>query len=95
MYTAIHYVRIGGRLYTPGEIINEAMEPQVVERLVRKGAIRPEAGEVDAMPAQTAQEGKEAAFEPEPEEVGEEDEDAAQSQLMGNLVKSSGRRKRR
>lgn len=37
--TAVHYVRMGNRTYSPGEVIDQMMSRQTVERLVRKGAI--------------------------------------------------------
>jgi hypothetical protein len=40
MYIALHYVSIGKRLYTKGEIINEPLTEEKTERLIRLGAIR-------------------------------------------------------
>ena len=82
MYTAIHYVRVGKRLYTPGEIITDEMTRETAERLVRKGAIW---GGVEALLGNV----------PEATEYQAEDEDEAQSLLMGDLVKKTERRKRR
>ena len=42
-YLAIHYVKIGKRMYTPGEVIDVGIPEGKVGRLLEKGAIR-EAG---------------------------------------------------
>lgn len=39
-YVAIHYVRVDGALYTPGEIINADIPEEKEKRLLEKGAIR-------------------------------------------------------
>ena len=40
-YTAKHYVNIGGRMYTPGEIIDVAIPESKLPRLLRLGAVAP------------------------------------------------------
>lgn len=40
MFIAVHYVRINGVMFTPGEIITESMAPEKVAWLLGKGAIR-------------------------------------------------------
>ena len=95
MYTAIHYVRVGKRLYTPGEIITDEMTRETAERLVRKGAIW---GGVEALLGNMPEPPQETAGAPEEPEATEyqaEDDDEAQSLLMGDLVKKTERRKRR
>lgn len=95
MYTAIHYVRVGKRVYTPGEIIQEPLTAEQIERLVRKGAIW---GGVEALLGNVPEPPQEAAGAPEEPEAAEyqaEDEDEAQSLMMGDLVKKTERRKRR
>lgn len=39
-YVAIHYVRVDGALYTPGEVINADIPEEKEKRLLEKGAIR-------------------------------------------------------
>ena len=39
-YVAIHYVRVNGVLYTPGEIVNADIPEEKEKRLLKKGAIR-------------------------------------------------------
>lgn len=93
MYTAIHYVRVGKRVYTPGEIITDEMTRETTERLVRKGAIVNDESAVYGH--EPPQEAAGATEEPEATEYQAEDEDEAQSLLMGDLVKKTERRKRR
>lgn len=38
-YIAVHYVKVGRRMYTPGEIIDEDIPETKRERLLAKGAI--------------------------------------------------------
>ena len=40
MYIAIHYVRVNGKMFTPGEIITEKIAPEKAERMSRLGAVR-------------------------------------------------------
>lgn len=95
-YTAIQYVRVGKRVYTPGEIITDEMTRETTERLVRKGAIW---GEMEIMPLRNVpeppQEAAGAPEEPEATEYQAEDDDEEQRLLMGDLVKKTERRKRR
>lgn len=94
-YTAIQYVRVGKRVYTPGEIITDEMTRETTERLVRKGAIW---GDVETLLSNVPEPPQEAAGAPEEPEATEyqaEDDDEAQSLLMGDLVKKTERRKRR
>ena len=39
-YVAIHYVKIAGRMYTPGEIFTAELPAEKEQRLITKGAIR-------------------------------------------------------
>ena len=94
-YTAIQYVRVGKRVYTPGEIITDEMTSETTERLVRKGAIW---GEVETLRGNMPEPPQEAAGAPEEPEATEyqaEDDDEEQRLLMGDLVKKTERRKRR
>jgi len=45
-YVAIHYVKIAGRMYTPGEIFTAELPAEKEQRLITKGAIRAMPGEV-------------------------------------------------
>ncbi len=94
-YTAIQYVRVGKRVYTPGEIITDEMTRETTERLVRKGAIW---GDVETLLSNVPEPPQEAAGAPEEPEATEyqaEDDDEEQRLLMGDLVKKTERRKRR
>lgn len=102
MYTALHYVRAGKKLYSPGEIIQEPLTAEQIERLTRKGAIMDDENTVYGTEPQEAAEAperaQEAAEAPEEEEEAEyqaEDEDAEQSLLMGDLVKTEKKTERR
>lgn len=54
-YIALHYVKIAGRTYTPGEIFEADIPPEKEERLLRLEAIRPleEDEPVSPLPAKT------------------------------------------
>ena len=39
-YAAIHYVKVNGRLYTPGEVIDGDIPPEKAERLIAIGALK-------------------------------------------------------
>ena len=93
MYAALHYVRMGNKLYSPGEIIQESLTAEQIERLTRKGAIVNDESAVYG--PEPPQEAAGATEEPEATEYQAEDEDEAQSLLMGDLVKKTERRKRR
>lgn len=93
MYAALHYVRMGNKLYSPGEIIQEPLTAEQIERLTRKGAIVNDESAVYG--PEPPQEAAGAPEEPEAAEYQAEDEDEAQSLLMGDLVKKTERRKRR
>lgn len=93
MYAALHYVRMGNKLYSPGEIIQEPLTAEQIERLTRKGAIVNDESAVYG--PEPPQEDAGAPEEPEATEYQAEDEDEAQSLLMGDLVKKTERRKRR
>lgn len=82
-YVAIHYVRVNGVLYTPGEIINADIPKEKEKRLLEKGAIR-KTGASFSVPCVSApydtpapaepENQPESAEETEPEEADEEDE---------------------
>lgn len=40
MYIAIHYTKVNGTVYTPGEVITEDMTAEEAARLERLGAVR-------------------------------------------------------
>lgn len=79
-YIALHYVRVGVRLYGPGEYLPALTEEQET-RLLGKGAIRaaeplpaPAAqAEPEEPAAEPAEEAEEPAAEAEPEPEAEED----------------------
>ena len=94
-YTAIQYVRVSKRVYSPGEIIQEPLTAEQIDRLTRKGAIW---GDVEALLGNVPEPPQEAAGateEPEATEYQAEDDDEEQRLLMGDLVKKTERRKRR
>lgn len=72
-YIALHYVRVGVRLYGPGEYLPALTEEQET-RLLGKGAIRAAeplpAPAAEAEPEEPAAEPAEEAAEPEAEEDG-------------------------
>lgn len=93
MYAAITYVRIGDALFTPGEIIDREIRPETAQMLLGKGAIREESVRAEEPKAQSAgRKEKPARVEREELDVDEDvdDEQAAQEELMGDLVR--GRR---
>lgn len=95
--TAIHYVRAGGRLYTPGEVIPAGvLTAQEERRLMQKGAVWDADAWTSAQEPLEATERAEEAPGDEEAELGEEDAERAAQALMGDLVtKDTGRRKRR
>ena len=56
MFIAVHYVRINGSMYAPGESITEDIAPDKEARLLDKGAIR-RAAEAPLSAAQAEAEG--------------------------------------
>ena len=84
MYTAIHYIPLGKKMYSPGEVINEPLDKKTEKRLMNAGAIRKESG---WQPPQKPQEPEEPMEPQEPEEAPEEDEEELARELMGDLVK--------
>ena len=56
MLIAVHYVRINGVMFTPGETITESLAPEKEARLLGMGAIR-KAAEAPISTAQEATEG--------------------------------------
>lgn len=109
--TAVHHVRMGNRTYSPGEVIDQPMSRQTVERLVRKGAIfgwdevtgKEEEQEREPMAADAQEDAHEAAWgaaeraEEMDKEVmaTREEAERAAQDLMGDLVAKSERRKRK
>lgn len=97
-YIALHYAKIAGRTYTPGEIFAADIPPEKEERLLRLKAIRPlnEDEPVSAPPVKThAAEGPDAAPEETQENGGEgeagdgyaeAEEDAPEIDVMDGLV---------
>lgn len=93
MYAAINYVRIGNALFTPGEVIDRELTRETAEMLLAKGAIRDESRVKEEAPKREERtEGAKGLkmAEADGEELDEEDEQAEQEALMGNLVR--GRR---
>ena len=97
-YIALHYVRAGGRMFTPGELLDAELTEEQLQRLIAHGAIREEAeiAEAYAAPAETA---APAAEEPAAviEEAADTIEDAPEIDVMDGIVgakkKPSGRRR--
>lgn len=50
-YTAKHFVRIAGRMYTPGEIIDNPIPDDKLQRLLRLGAVATRATADEAVDA--------------------------------------------
>jgi hypothetical protein len=99
-YIAIHYVKVAGRTYTPGEIFPAEMTPEKEERLLRLKSIRriEEDAPMSVAPVKTeVAEEPEAPKEPEAAEetqgdggeddgFTEADEDAPEIDVMDGLV---------
>ena len=68
MYVALCYI---GNDYTPGEVLPESVSPEVIERLLKAGAIREDNGADAQEPAGEAEppEAKDEPADEEPEEA--------------------------
>ena len=86
-YAAKHYVTIGKKLYTPGEVIDEKLDGATVRRLTRLNAIKKlgkaeeepeEENPQQEDPAPDGGEDEETSDEEEPAEEGDEAEDTVE-----------------
>lgn len=90
-YTAKHYVKIAGRKYTPGEIIDIQIPEEKLKRLLRLKAIAP-ASSADLDPADDTAGGdpKEPQDEEEPtEEEADEEAEAPEIDVMDGIVSAA------
>lgn len=67
-YTAVHYVKVAGRSYTPGEIFTANMTAAEEERMLRLGAI------ISNGPAYASKHDPETHDEPEDEQGNQQDD---------------------
>lgn len=89
-YKSVHYTKINGKIYIPGEEINAEIPEEDLQRLLEIGAIKETAPGIRKAAAEPAQ--AEPELEPEelePEEGGEEEdpeEDAPEIDVMAGIV---------
>ena len=74
-YAAKHYVTIGKKLYTPGEVIDEKLDGATVRRLTRLNAIK-KLGKAEEEPEEENPQ-QEAAQQENPAPDGGEDEETS------------------
>ena len=87
-YVALHYVKIKSRIYMPAEIIEEALDSAVAERLLGKGAIREEAPSGSTV-HETREETRHAPVTAS-EETAEADEEADDAALIPEINAMDG-----
>ncbi len=79
-YTAKHFVKIAGRMYTPGEIIDNPIPDDKLQRLLRLGAVEQidtSGAELSASVSSDAHD--ESPTDPAPEEAPDAEEDEAEA----------------
>ena len=95
MYAAKHYMRIGRRHYTPGEIIEDGLTTEQEQWLLASGAIYTFAPEPEPAPVKAAPAPEDpVVVEPEADEVYEEDE-APEIDAMAGIVTEAPKKKPR
>jgi len=90
-YIAVHYVKVGRRMYTPGEIIDEDIPETKRERLLAKGAIctagAPFASSAQELPADPpADTGGKSASDDDGKDEGEDKGDDGKDEDEGEEI---------
>lgn len=97
MYIARHYVRVNGKMFTPGEVITEAIPDSKARRLLAIGAVSktedapilnergpaPDAVQENAQPKENEQD---AESDAEDEEEADEEAEAPEIDVMDGIV---------
>lgn len=97
MYIARHYVRVNGKMFTPGEVITEAIPDSKARRLLAIGAVSetedapilnergpaPDAVQENAQPEENEQD---AESDAEDEEEADEEAEAPEIDVMDGIV---------
>ena len=94
-YVAMHFVKVNGKMYTEGEIIDEPMDEAKVARLIAHGAIREETAPVQEAPKEEApaapvKKKRAAKTKPEPkaepETEADEEAEAPEIDVLDGIV---------